>query len=136
MCCTTELYIFSPKEKCVRSFVCESEMREMKACLHRCTTWTAHNVLFQWHGRTTVSDITFLSEIIELTSGLYIVLRRCDRNACQCAMRESAVKRWVQYGVFCSPAQIVKFSFHITLSVSRSRVAFQVREHESTGLPF
>ena len=44
------------QRKCVMSFVCESEMSQMKVCLYRCTMWKAHQWLFQWHSRTPVPD--------------------------------------------------------------------------------
>ena len=65
MCCATEPYSFSPKEKSATFFVCEAEMSEMKACVYRCATWKAHQGLFNGTAEQPC-PITCLSEITEL----------------------------------------------------------------------
>ena len=54
----------------------------------------------------------------------------------RCMQCMHALKKLECGEVFIHTAQIVKHSFNITLSVSRGRVAFQVRWREWTGLPF
>ena len=61
-----------------------------------------------------------------------------EKNWCHC---ERAVHEYPEnvFAVRClstSPAHVANYSFNITLSVSRSRVAFQVHLREWTGLPF
>ena len=65
---------FRFERKCVMAFACEAEMSEMKACLHRCALWKAHQGLLNG----TVEQLCPISFLSELT----------DKNACRCAMHE------------------------------------------------
>ena len=106
-CCTTELYIFSPKEKSVMSIVCESEVSETKACLYRCTMWKAHQELFNGTVHQ-LCPISFLSEITDRTSELQIECGGDETEIYASAHHMKALKNmraeWCLSTLCCSPS--------------------------------
>ena len=70
------------------SFVCESEMSEMKACLCRCTMWKAHQVLLNGkveHLCPTIFQLTNLSQLMKCAADNM-------RNSCSCECAAQCVK--------------------------------------------
>ena len=112
---------------------CEPDLIEMKMRMSRCTLWKARPGVVNGMVEP-MCPITFLSELTELKSDLECVAE-IARNSCRFESAEAENMRAVKR-LSSPPAQIVKYSFNITLSVSRSRVAFHVRLRDWTGLPF
>ena len=120
-CCTSDLCILSTKTKCVVTFVCEFEMSEINLCLYRCTMWKAH----QWLSNGTV----------EQPCPMLRRLRRWDKNACQCAMHESAGKR-ASGMVFIYTSRsdrevLVQHAFGLPMLMSSKYVSVSVRVFRS-----
>ena len=116
--------IFSTYEKSLVSSLCESEMSEMKERVCRCT---------MWNGRSTVSDHFPVGHVLNQN----VLRRQKGIRATVSAQCMNALKNMRAVRCFSAPpAQIVKYSFIIMLSVSRSRLTFPVRWREWTGLPF
>ena len=92
------------------SFMIESEMSEMRAC-----------VCVPLHGRRT-RGFSMGQKYFKQKKVLRRLQRR-DKNACQCAVHESVEKHACSMVSLYHTLHIVKYSFNITLSVSRSRVA-------------
>ena len=77
------VHLFRSEKVCNVLYVCESEVSEMKVCLHRCTMRKAHQELFNGTVEQ-LCPVIFLSENTELTSEFAVwcfsALPRSDRD--------------------------------------------------------